>query len=184
MCLFSYYIRSLGVLLYTLVYGAMPFDGSNFKRLVKQITTGDYYEPKQPARKIINFKTNIDVAVFRNFFGLIYYISILCGKALILFTEASSLIRTMLTVGNDTRANIADICSHWWVNEGYGNKSCLEEAEYLAGLTPVRLDLLLSLAPPGSAVDDALKETVLVEPTEEDTEQVNIFGVLANINSV
>ena len=43
--------RSLGVLLYTLVYGAMPFDGSNFKRLVKQITTGDYYEPKQPAGK-------------------------------------------------------------------------------------------------------------------------------------
>ena len=44
--------RSLGVLLYTLVYGAMPFDGSNFKRLVKQITTGDYYEPKQPACKL------------------------------------------------------------------------------------------------------------------------------------
>ena len=43
--------RSLGVLLYTLVYGAMPFDGSNFKRLVKQITTGDYYEPKQPSCK-------------------------------------------------------------------------------------------------------------------------------------
>jgi hypothetical protein len=43
------YFRSLGVLLYTLVYGAMPFDGSNFKRLVKQITTGDYYEPKKPA---------------------------------------------------------------------------------------------------------------------------------------
>jgi len=41
--------RSLGVLLYTLVYGAMPFDGSNFKRLVKQITTGDYYEPKKPS---------------------------------------------------------------------------------------------------------------------------------------
>jgi len=50
-----YYIgssaRSLGVLLYTLVYGAMPFDGSNFKRLVKQITTGDYYEPKQPSSR-------------------------------------------------------------------------------------------------------------------------------------
>ncbi|OQR66539.1 hypothetical protein BIW11_14086 [Tropilaelaps mercedesae] len=40
---------SLGVLLYTLVYGAMPFDGSNFKKLVKQISTGDYYEPKQRA---------------------------------------------------------------------------------------------------------------------------------------
>ena len=40
-------------MLYTLVYGAMPFDGSNFKRLVKQITTGDYYEPKKPSRKAI-----------------------------------------------------------------------------------------------------------------------------------
>ena len=43
---------SLGVLLYTLVYGAMPFDGSNFKRLVKQITTGDYYEPSAPSCKL------------------------------------------------------------------------------------------------------------------------------------
>lgn len=40
---------SLGVLLYTLVYGAMPFDGSNFKRLVKQISQSDYYEPKKPS---------------------------------------------------------------------------------------------------------------------------------------
>ena len=53
--------RSLGVLLYTLVYGAMPFDGSNFKRLVKQITTGDYYEPKQPSgKKAINVKMALD----------------------------------------------------------------------------------------------------------------------------
>ena len=87
----------------------MPFDGSNFKRLVKQITTGDYYEPKHPS-------------------------------------SASSLIRTMLTVSSEKRANIGDICSHWWVNDGYG-QTCLEEAEYLASLTPVRLDLLLSLAP-------------------------------------
>lgn len=28
----------------------MPFDGSNFKRLVKQISQGDYYEPKKPSR--------------------------------------------------------------------------------------------------------------------------------------
>lgn len=42
---------SLGVLLYTLVYGAMPFDGSNFKRLVKQISQGDYFEPQKPSRK-------------------------------------------------------------------------------------------------------------------------------------
>ncbi|XP_076362384.1 uncharacterized protein LOC143253072 isoform X2 [Tachypleus tridentatus] len=36
---------SLGVLLYTLVYGTMPFDGGNFKRLVRQICEGDYHEP-------------------------------------------------------------------------------------------------------------------------------------------
>ena len=87
----------------------MPFDGSNFKRLVKQITTGDYYEPKSPS-------------------------------------PASGLVRAMLTVSAEKRANIGDICSHWWVNEGYP-QPCLDEAEYLASLTPVRLDLLLSLAP-------------------------------------
>ncbi|ODM87935.1 NUAK family SNF1-like kinase 2, partial [Orchesella cincta] len=36
-------------LLVAWIYGAMPFDGSNFKRLVKQISNGDYFEPKKPA---------------------------------------------------------------------------------------------------------------------------------------
>lgn len=40
---------SLGVLLYTLVYGAMPFDGSDFRKLRNQITQGDYYEPSSPS---------------------------------------------------------------------------------------------------------------------------------------
>lgn len=105
---------SLGVLLYTLVYGAMPFDGSNFKRLVRQISQGDYFEPKKPS-------------------------------------PASPLIREMLTVTPGRRADIEKICSHWWVNEGYG-ESCLEIAEELANQTPVRLDLLLSLAPPAPNV--------------------------------
>ncbi|XP_055375000.1 5'-AMP-activated serine/threonine-protein kinase catalytic subunit alpha [Condylostylus longicornis] len=100
---------SLGVLLYTLVYGSMPFDGSNFKRLVKQISQGDYYEPKNPSK-------------------------------------ASSLIREMLTVSPQQRANIEQICNHWWVNTGY-DESCLELAEALANQTPVRLDVLLSLSP-------------------------------------
>ncbi|CAG9785199.1 unnamed protein product [Diatraea saccharalis] len=100
---------SLGVLLYTLVYGAMPFDGSNFKRLVRQISNGDYYEPKTPS-------------------------------------SASPLIRDMLTVDPLKRADIAYICDHSWVNMGC-ETSCLEEAEVLAAETPVRLDLLLSLAP-------------------------------------
>lgn len=100
---------SLGVLLYTLVYGAMPFDGSNFKRLVRQISNGDYYEPRNPS-------------------------------------SASPLIRDMLTVDPLKRADITYICDNPWVNTGC-ETSCLEMAEALAAETPVRLDLLLSLAP-------------------------------------
>uniref|UniRef100_A0A6A7FUW8 Mucin-4-like n=3 Tax=Hirondellea gigas TaxID=1518452 RepID=A0A6A7FUW8_9CRUS len=116
---------SLGVLLYTLVYGAMPFDGSNFRRLVKQITQGDYYEPATPS-------------------------------------SASPLVRGMLTVTAEKRANIADICSHWWVNEGHST-CCLDEAEALANQTPVRLDLLLSLAPKHIS-----SEHMLIQPDDED----------------
>ncbi|XP_063218009.1 serine/threonine-protein kinase par-1 isoform X2 [Bacillus rossius redtenbacheri] len=105
---------SLGVLLYTLVYGAMPFDGSNFKRLVRQISNGDYFEPKKPS-------------------------------------PASPLIKDMLNVVPARRADIEKICSHWWVNQGH-EESCLDVAEELANQTPVRLDLLLSLAPPGPGV--------------------------------
>ncbi|XP_051979466.1 NUAK family SNF1-like kinase 2 [Xyrauchen texanus] len=40
---------SLGVLLYTLVHGAMPFDGQDHKYLVQQISTGDYRKPTKPS---------------------------------------------------------------------------------------------------------------------------------------
>lgn len=121
---------SLGVLLYTLVYGAMPFDGSNFKRLVKQISTGDYYEPKKPS-------------------------------------AASPLIREMLTICPKQRATIEQICNHWWVNEGM-HESCLDLAEELANQTPVRLDVLLSLAP------SAVTSDQLVVPGPNDDGRQNV----------
>ncbi|XP_047439844.1 NUAK family SNF1-like kinase 2 [Mugil cephalus] len=40
---------SLGVLLYTLVHGTMPFDGNNHKTLVQQISTGNYRKPNNPS---------------------------------------------------------------------------------------------------------------------------------------
>ncbi len=44
---------SLGVLLYTLVYGAMPFDSKDFKKLRKQISEGNYFEPaRQSGNKL------------------------------------------------------------------------------------------------------------------------------------
>nr|KAG5699500.1 hypothetical protein BaRGS_020059 [Batillaria attramentaria] len=41
-------VWSLGVVLYTLAYGAMPFESSNLTILRRQITTGQYAEPAQP----------------------------------------------------------------------------------------------------------------------------------------
>ncbi|KAL2102308.1 hypothetical protein ACEWY4_001476 [Coilia grayii] len=38
---------ALGVLLYTLVYGTMPFDGGDHKKLIRQISNGEYREPTQ-----------------------------------------------------------------------------------------------------------------------------------------
>ncbi|XP_077430364.1 NUAK family SNF1-like kinase 2 isoform X2 [Vanacampus margaritifer] len=40
---------SLGVLLYTMVHGTMPFDGNNHKALVQQISTGNYRKPNKPS---------------------------------------------------------------------------------------------------------------------------------------
>uniref|UniRef100_A0A914C460 Protein kinase domain-containing protein n=1 Tax=Acrobeloides nanus TaxID=290746 RepID=A0A914C460_9BILA len=70
---------SLGILLYTLVYGSMPFDGRDFNRMVRQIKRGAYYEPDTPS-------------------------------------TASMLIRNMLRVNPDRRADIDEIASHWWLN--------------------------------------------------------------------
>merc|ERR1711874_935198 len=61
------------------------------------------------------------------------------------------------------RATVEDICAHWWVNEGY-MESCLDIPEALANQTPVRLDLLLSLAP-----KHINSEHMLIQPEDEDS---------------
>ncbi|KAJ8007376.1 hypothetical protein DPEC_G00116870 [Dallia pectoralis] len=38
---------ALGVLLYSLIYGTMPFDGDDHNKLIRQITNGEYKEPAQ-----------------------------------------------------------------------------------------------------------------------------------------
>lgn len=175
------------MLLYTLVYGAMPFDGSNFKRLVKQISSGDYYEPAdKPSSRLFHRKCLFSKSAPSN-------------RLVSLFTAASTLIRQMLLVDPVKRATVEDICSHWyiissdvssityykligllfsiylkrWVNESYG-ESCLEVAEELANQTPVRLDLLLTILPP---VESA--ETVVVDPKQ--VNNINIYFLVVLI---
>lgn len=110
----------------------MPFDGSNFKRLVRQISQGEYYEPKKPSSNLFN------ICFF-------YCLSLIVDQY---FLGASPLISSMMTVNPNTRADIHTICSHQWLNEGYSDEQqCLRTAEEMASSAPVRLDLLLSLAP-------------------------------------
>ena len=85
-------------------------------------------------------------------------------------------MRTMLTVDSEKRATISDICSHYWVNDGYP-QTCLEEAEHLASLTPVRLDLLLSLGPGGAGG----REEVVVQTEEEEKPEVRKSGNFASV---
>lgn len=69
----------------------MPFDGRDFNRMVRQIKRGSYYEP--------------DIA------SSLFFIYI--KKK---FLAASMLIRNMLRVDPNRRADIDDIASHWWLN--------------------------------------------------------------------
>ena len=100
----------------------------------------------------------------------------------------------MLLVDPAKRANVEDICSHWYdiiirfvcffkqkqrhLFHHYNGdilycdrwvnegygESCLEVAEELANQTPVRLDLLLSLVPPPEST-----ETVVVSAKNDQT---------------
>lgn len=92
------------------------------------------------------------------------------------FTGASELIRQMLTVSASKRATIEDICGHWWVDEGQ-LEPCLEVAEALANQTPVRLDLLLSLAP-----KHITSEHMLIQPDDDDSTRVRIRFFLGTLS--
>ncbi|XP_054709266.1 uncharacterized protein LOC129218972 [Uloborus diversus] len=96
---------SLGVLLYTLIYGRMPFDGRNFKELVSQISEGRYEEPVQKS-------------------------------------DASNLIRRLLTPEISLRSTILDVCKDDWVNKGY-DVSLLEAAESMCSARNFQKEHLL-----------------------------------------
>jgi hypothetical protein len=73
-----------------------------------------------------------------------------------LFIDASALIKRLLTPNPTKRATIIDICTDCWVNRGYEH-SLLQVAEDMANLTPVRLDILLALAPVSPSTEQNTK---------------------------
>lgn len=76
-----------------------------------------------------------------------------------------------MTVNPNTRADIHKICSHPWLNEGYSeDQQCLRTAEEMASSTPVRLDLLLSLAPASKETNNNLTVSPSHNTPENDTQ--------------
>lgn len=72
-----------------------------------------------------------------------------------------------MTVNPNARADIHIICSHQWLNEGFTNENqCLRIAEEMASSAPVRLDLLLSLAPTSKESNNNLG----IPPTQSNAE--------------
>ncbi|XP_076369726.1 uncharacterized protein LOC143256406 isoform X2 [Tachypleus tridentatus] len=92
---------SMGVLLYTLVYGAMPFDGSNFKRLVRHISEGDYFEPKRKseASPLIHRLLTVDPAKRATIFDI-------CTDAWVNFGYDLSLLQVSEDMANLTPVHI------------------------------------------------------------------------------
>lgn len=75
----------------------------------------------------------------------------------------------MMTVNPNARADIHTICSHQWLNEGYSDENqCLRTAEEMASSAPVRLDLLLSLAPAPKETNNNLDVSTSLNNTENE----------------
>ena len=127
---------SLGVLLYTLVYGAMPFDGSNFKRLVKQISEASYYEPEQrsPASPLISKLLCADPLKRANILDI-------CSDPWVNGLMVASSPRVLQDAMNSLTQPPVHQQAH---------APLLKVAQDMADLTPVRLDILLALIPTGT----------------------------------
>lgn len=116
---------SLGVLLYTLVYGAMPFDGSNFKRLVKLISEGSYYEPKPKSRASPLIKRLLCPDPKRR-----ATIIDICSDP---WVNGTAILKPPMSTIPEPQTS---------------RNSLLQVAQDMANLTPVRRDILMSLLSP------------------------------------
>lgn len=151
---------SLGVLLYTLVYGAMPFDGSNFKLLVKQISEANYFEPKPKSRASPLIKR------------------LLCADP--------KKRANIMDICADPWVNGA-ITSNPEMSPQTSRKSLLQVAQDMANLTPARLDILMTLLPtqipqaersPLEQVNDGASQNISKPIEQESQDQVEVANYI------
>jgi len=164
---------SLGVLLYTLVYGAMPFDGSNFKRLVKQISNASYYEPKNKSQA----SPLID--------------KLLCAdpkkRATILDVCCDPWVNGGIGASVSSPRHLVPNQSVQSSNQSPTqaqpqNYTCLlKVARDMANLTPVNLDILLALSPSAMASTRAAANQAGGAPAEQQPSEKVLAPVGARI---
>lgn len=107
-------IWSLGVILFVMLYGRVPFEDKSLPRLYDKIKKGDLHFPVQPLVSVGSIPSPLI------FFALLSGDSILNFRVhLFVFPEAKKLITSMLTVDRNVRANLPTILQHPWVLDGY-----------------------------------------------------------------
>ena len=95
---------SMGVLLYAMTTGLLPFDEKSPRDLYARVISGDYVLPTNLSQGTVEKRTS-------NVFHLLIR----------LFSDLADLIHRLLVVNPSERATMSEVLNHSWVNCGYSS---------------------------------------------------------------